>query len=293
MLGAVRVWCLCGIVTSLWALIITVEPGTAAARPPLDIRVFAHVPSPGQPEPVAVGPGRSIYVGTNQQGNGDANAPSEVFVYSRTGHLRRGIELRHQRLDESHGIQGLVFDGAGRLYALDRSAAPRVVRINLETGRQRDYARFRDVPSCSASGGSRDCSATEGDLPAAPDYATFAPDGNLYVTDIDQALIWRVPPGGGTPRVWFTDPLLESIFGPNGIQVMSDGRTLLVADTVATQSSGLFLPEASTRCGFAATAPRAGSSSCGEAGPQTARTALRSPGPAGSTWLSPVPTSSP
>ena len=199
---------------------LVLAPAALASRPPLDIRVFARVPNPGQPEPVAVGPDRRIYVGTNQQANGDSAAPSVVFVFSRAGRLRDAIELRRQRLDQSHGIQGLAFDGEGRLYALDRSAAPRVVRINLNTGRQRDFALFRDVPSCSASGRSRNCSATTGDLPAAPDYAAFAPDGHLYVTDIDQALIWRVPPDGGRPQVWFTDPRLESIFGPNGIQVM-------------------------------------------------------------------------
>ncbi len=219
---------------------LVLAPAALASRPPLDIRVFARVPNPGQPEPVAVGPDRRIYVGTNQQANGDSAAPSVVFVFSRAGRLRDAIELRRQRLDQSHGIQGLAFDGEGRLYALDRSAAPRVVRINLNTGRQRDFALFRDVPSCSASGRSRNCSATTGDLPAAPDYAAFAPDGHLYVTDIDQALIWRVPPDGGRPQVWFTDPRLESIFGPNGIQVMADGRTLVFADTVASQSSGHF-----------------------------------------------------
>jgi sugar lactone lactonase YvrE len=225
-------------VLSLCALILA--PAALASRPPLDIRVFARVPNPGQPEPVAVGPDRRIYVGTNQQANGDSVAPSVVFVFSRAGRLRDAIELRGQQLDQSHGIQGLAFDGEGRLYALDRSAVPRVVRINLNTGRQRDFALFRDVPSCSSSGRSRNCSATTGDLPAAPDYAAFAPDGHLYVTDIDQALIWRVPPDGGRPRVWFTDPRLESIFGPNGIQVMGDGRTLVFADTVASQSSGHF-----------------------------------------------------
>jgi sugar lactone lactonase YvrE len=219
---------------------LVLAPGALASRAPLDIRVFARVPTPGQPEPVAVGPDRRIYVGTNQQANGDSTAPSEIFVFSRTGHLRRAIVLRGQPLGQDHGIQGLAFDGDGRLYVLDRSAAPRVVRINPKTGRQRDYARFRDVPSCAASGQSRDCSATTGDLPAAPDYAAFAPDGSLYVTDIEQALIWRVPPGGGRPRVWFTDPLLESVFGPNGIQVMRDGRTLVFADTLGSVSSGHF-----------------------------------------------------
>jgi sugar lactone lactonase YvrE len=227
-------------VVSLAALVLLVAPGEGASRPPLDIRLFATVPSPGSPEPVAVGPKHRIYVGTNQQGRGDAGVPSVVLVYSREGNLRRTIALRGQPLEESHGIQGLAFDAAGRLYVLDRSAAPRLVRINLATGRQRDYARFRDVPACAAAGRTGDCSATEGDLPAGPDYAAFGPDGEMYVTDIDQALIWRVPPRGGRPRAWFTDPLLESVFGPNGIQVMGDGRTLLFADTIGSQSSGHF-----------------------------------------------------
>jgi sugar lactone lactonase YvrE len=215
-------------------------PSALASRAPLDIRIFARVPNPGQPEPVAVGPDGRVYVGTNQQDHGASSSPSEIFVFSKRGHLhRRTIALRRQRLDQPHGIQGLAFDGRDRLYALDRSATPRVVRVNLDTGRQRDYARFRDVPSCSP-GQSQDCSATAADLPAAPDYAAFAPDGSLYVTDIDQALIWRVPPRGGRPRVWFTDPLLESAFGPNGIQLLSDGRTLVFADTLASQSSGHF-----------------------------------------------------
>ncbi|HMC06183.1 MAG TPA: hypothetical protein VKG89_02190 [Solirubrobacterales bacterium] len=196
------------------------------------------MPAPGQPEPVAIGPHRRVFVGTNQQGKGDADAPSKIFAYSRRGRLRRGFELRGQDLDEDHGIQGLAFDGRWRLYALDRSADPRVVRINLRTGVQRRYASFRDVPSCTASGRERNCSATVGDAAAAPDYATFAPDGRLYVTDIQQALIWRVPRHGGRAHVWFTDPRLENLFGPNGIQLMKGGRRLLFAVTAGSPSAG-------------------------------------------------------
>ena len=219
----------------LLAVLLTAP--AAAEREPLDIRVFARVPSPGQPEPVAIGPRKRVYVGTNQQGKGDAAAPSKVFVFSRRGRLREDFELQGQPLSDYHGIQGLAFDGEGRLYALDRSAPPRVVRINLETGRQREYAQFRDVPSC-ASPGQTDCSATVGDFGSAPDYATFGPDGSLYVTDIEQALIWRVPPRGGSAQVWFTDPRLESVYGPNGIQFLRGGRTLLFASTSSSPATG-------------------------------------------------------
>jgi sugar lactone lactonase YvrE len=115
---------------------------------------------------------------------------------------------------------------------LDRSRRARVVLFDPRTGRQRDYATFRDVPRCAA-GRRTDCSATARDRPAEPDYLAFAPDGAAYVTDIEQALIWRIPRGGGRARVWFTDPRLEGAgdFGPNGIQLLRDRRTLLVANT--------------------------------------------------------------
>ncbi|HYH58379.1 MAG TPA: SMP-30/gluconolactonase/LRE family protein [Thermoleophilaceae bacterium] len=211
-----------------------------AEREPLDIRVFAPIGPPGQPEPVAIGPDRRVYVGTNQLGHGDTDAPSKVFAFSRKGEPVREYVIEGQPLDESHGIQGLVFDRDGTLYALDRSADPRVIAVDPATGDQRRYASFRDVPSCGTAPGSdgEECSDTRLDGPAGPDYATFAPDGDLYVTDIDQALIWRVPKGGGRAEIWLTDARLESLYGPNGIQFMADERTLLFVNTASNPSAG-------------------------------------------------------
>jgi hypothetical protein len=102
------------------------------------------------------------------------------------------------------------------------------------------YARFRDVPPCGPAPGTAgaDCSDTRLDGPAGPDYAVFARDGSLYVTDIDQALIWKVPKGGGRAQVWLTDARLESAYGPNGVQFMADGRTLLFANTASNPGAG-------------------------------------------------------
>jgi sugar lactone lactonase YvrE len=216
---------------------VTLASAGVETRRHLDIRVFARVPEPGQPEPIAIGPGRRhVFVGTNQQGKGDADAASKVFVYSRQGRRLGAIELRRQDLSDDHGIQGLAFDGDRRLYVLDRSATPRVVRINLTTRRQRDYASFRDVPPCGEAG-QRGCSATVGDSEPAPDYPAFDRRGRLYVTDLQQALIWRVPRGGGKARVWFTDPRLENVFGPNGIQFVSR-RRILFACSATSPSTG-------------------------------------------------------
>src|SRR5207249_764034 len=63
-----------------------------------------------------------------------------------------------------------------------------------------------------------------------PDYAAWGPDGSLYVTDYQQAVIWRVPPGGGDAKVWLSDPRLDGgMFGTAGIALAADHRTLVVA----------------------------------------------------------------
>jgi sugar lactone lactonase YvrE len=225
---------------ALLALLLAVAAALPAVaegrRAQLDTRVFARVGPPGYPEPVAIGPDGLVYVGTNRASVGPAavaDAPSQVLVYDQRGRLVRREVIRGQSLTREHGIQGLAFDGSGLLYALDRSAArSRVIVIDPGTGKQRDYATFADVPLCGAAR-RRNCSASTVDRPAGPDYATFAPGGALYVTDIDQGLLWKVPRGGGRARVWFTDPLLSGAFGPNGIQFHRDGRTLRFAQTIS------------------------------------------------------------
>ncbi|HYN19983.1 MAG TPA: SMP-30/gluconolactonase/LRE family protein [Thermoanaerobaculia bacterium] len=63
----------------------------------------------------------------------------------------------------------------------------------------------------------------------------FDDAGNLYVTDSFQATIFRVPPGGGAPAVWFTDPRLAGDpnlpFGVNGIRIDRNDKKLYVSVT--------------------------------------------------------------
>ena len=47
----------------------------------------------------------------------------------------------------------------------------------------------------------------------------FDKNGYLYVTDSFQATIWRVPPGGGAPQVWFQNAAIDGPFGPNGVRI--------------------------------------------------------------------------
>jgi sugar lactone lactonase YvrE len=217
-------------VTGVLALVFLAAAATAHARDRLDVELFARVPDPGSPEGIAISSDRHVYVGTSPKEGGPLGAKrrSKVFVYDRRGELTGELPINGQNLDEPfYGLLGMAFDGRDRLYAAD-AAPPRIVRIDTRTGAQSTYTEFRDVPPCDTVPGSQECSETTLDMPASPDYPVFAPDGTMYVTDLTQALIWRVPPGGGRPTVWFTEAGFESLFGPNGVQFLGDGRTLLL-----------------------------------------------------------------
>ena len=217
--------------TVLVALLAGVLVAPAHAECPLlDIEVFAPIGPPGQPEGIAVGDDGTVYVGTHTSVASLSTDPSKVFAFSPTGELLREYTIEGQVLDDTHGVLAMAFDGDGFLYVLDRAPA-RVLRLDPDTGEQSTYATFRDVAPCALGGTPGDCSAGLTDLDVFADYLVFAADGTAYVTDLEQALIWRVPPGGGAAEVWFTDERLEGVFGPNGIQFMADGSTLLFAQT--------------------------------------------------------------
>jgi sugar lactone lactonase YvrE len=62
------------------------------------------------------------------------------------------------------------------------------------------------------------------------DYGAWGPDGSLYVSDYQQAVIWRVPPGGGPAQVWLADKRLDGdMFGTAGLALAADHRTLVIS----------------------------------------------------------------
>jgi outer membrane protein assembly factor BamB len=235
--------------TLLVSAFLALGVGDAAAaghhgREALDVRVFTKVGEPGHPDPIAVDRDRVVYVGTLTSfremsvGRNDSPAPSRILAYGRTGVLHRQYLVSGQRLHEEHGLLGIAMDAGGLLYVTDANPA-RVFVLDPRTGRQRDYALFRDVKPCLLGGQPGDCSQETLDRDPLPNGATFGPDGSLYVTDYRQGLIWRVPSGGGTPEVWFTDPALASIpFALNGIRFITHGSALLFTQTNTNTPSG-------------------------------------------------------
>jgi sugar lactone lactonase YvrE len=126
-------------------------------------------------------------------------------------------------------VQVATSDARGRLVLLDKSPA-RALLLDTRTGRFRRYSSFADLPACGLSAAGRDCSPNLTDMPATPNYAAWGPDGSLYVTDYLQAVIWRVPPGGGKATIWLSDPRLDGVeFGTTGIVLEPHTRRLLVA----------------------------------------------------------------
>jgi streptogramin lyase len=215
--------------TLVAAVCVCATAAQAADRAKGDTKLFAPVPAPGAPEPVVIASDGTVYTATLNAESGDTKAPSKVFAFAPDGKLKRTYDITGQDLAQEHGLTGLAMDADGFLY-IGSLAPPAVYRLDPRTGQQTTYATLRDVPVCSATV-TTDCSKAAQDMKPWPDYIVLAPDGSLYETDSLQALIWKVPPGGGKGQIWLTDDRLQSLlgppaFGPSAMKLGPDNRTL-------------------------------------------------------------------
>jgi len=208
---------------SLAAGLLALGVYPALADPPLGAsRVFATVPAvPGFPEGIAVRDNRVYVTGPASFG---IFTPSAVWAYNlQTGALVHTFPITLQ--DPSPAVmKGLSpgnFGPDGRLYCPEPFMGV-VIRLNLNAANtQSVYAGPFPAP-----GGPGTSLLNE---------LVFDDDGFLYVTDSFQATIFRVPPGGGAPVVWFTDPRLAGDpfvpFGVNGIRIDKENKGLYVSVT--------------------------------------------------------------
>lgn len=193
-----------------------------AVRPLGDSAVFATVPAvPGFPEGIAVR-GNRVYV------TGPANfgifTPSTVTAYDlRTGALEDVFPVTLQ--DPSPAVMKALSPGNfgpdGNLYAPEPFLGV-VIRFHLDPANTQEvYAGPFPAP-----GGPGTSLLNE---------LVFDDAGYLYVTDSFQGTIFRVPPGGGAPEVWFADSRLlgdpNLPFGANGIRIDRNGKKVYVAVT--------------------------------------------------------------
>jgi hypothetical protein len=213
--------------TPLIMVLALLGPGAAGAlaRSRGDVSVLAQVPSPGYPALPHV-LGSDIYEGTYSNPAGDS-LPSKVFEFSSTGRLLRAWTVSGQDLSKPHGVQVSANDSRGRLLLLDKTSG-RIIRLDPHTGGQTLYSRVPDLPTCGSPGAGAQCSPATVDQAPMPDYAAWGPDGSLYVTDYQQAVIWRIPPGGGSAQIWLADRRLDGgPFGTGCITMLPDHHTLL------------------------------------------------------------------
>ena len=200
--------------------------GTGPARSIGDTQVFARVPDPGQPGGVAVDRDRVLVttVGLLQP----TAAPPRLFVYDRkTGELRHSWVIPPMMSPSSMQLLGVAVDASRRAYVVDMNG--RVVRIDPETGKQETYAMFP---------------AAAGGVGTMPFDIVFDKAGYAYVTDQNVPVIWRIPPGGGEPEMWFRDPRLVGYdYGEGGIRIDPSGRwlyfTVAVSQYPASAGAGL------------------------------------------------------
>jgi hypothetical protein len=190
-----------------------------------DVSVLALIPTPGYPAlPHVVG--NLIYEGTYDNPAGD-DVPSRVLQYTAAGTLLHSWTVQGQDLSQAHGIQVAANDAEGRLILLDDTSG-RIIRLDPQTGQQTLYSRVPQLPTCSTAPAGEPCKPALLNLSPMPDYAAWGPDGSLYVTDYQQAVIWRVPPGGGPASIWLADRRLDGgPFGTACITLMPDHHTLL------------------------------------------------------------------
>lgn len=166
------------------------------ARQMWDTQVFANVPPPGFPAYVHVHANERVYAANYTDLKGD-DMPARVFEWTADGTLLRSWTVPDQDLSVPRGVQVATNDVHGRLVLLEKSRA-RVMTLDLDTG---EFVTHATLPS-----------------PAIPNYATWGPDGALYVSDYGQGVIWRLPAGGGGPEQWFVSKKLTGLeFGTTGL----------------------------------------------------------------------------
>ena len=199
----------------LTGVLVLVAPGAggAATRVPGDTRVFAAMPAASTAAYVFVHPNGRVYAASYDDPAGGPR--SRVFEWSPGGRLLRSWTVPGQHLDVAHGVQVANADARGRLVLLETSTAS-VLTLDLATGRFKKQATLTDLPDVKGK--------------PVPNYASWGPGGALYVTDYGQAVIWRIPAGGGAAKRWFSSADLEGVgFGTTGIVYRPRSHDFLIA----------------------------------------------------------------
>ncbi len=188
-----------------------------------DVDILAVLPdvTPGVPssvEGLTVGPDDNIYAtsfGFNASGAISGN--SVLYVIKPNGNLVRKVAIANS----SPHTLGLAFNPLnGFLLVLDFGAG-KVLHVDPVTGTSSVF-----IAPIANSG---------------LNALTFDKQGNVYISDSFNGVIWKTGPLGGVPTAWNSDPLLQPgtgltpPFGANGVEFNNAGTVLFVANTATHQ----------------------------------------------------------
>lgn len=201
-------------------------PAQAWDRGDVDVLTVLPDVTPGvksSVEGLTVGPDGNIYVptfGFNTQGS--LAGPAVLFVINPDGHVIRKVTIQ----GSSPHMLGLAFNPFNNYLLVLDFGAGKVLNVDPNTG---SSTVFMTAPIL-----------TPGATPGL-NALTFDRNGNVYISDSFQGVIWQTGPTGGTANVWSQGPLLgpgsglTPPFGANGLQFNKDQTALFVADTAFHQ----------------------------------------------------------